>query len=46
MNVRRGAGKKITVPTMHVWSDGDTALLEKGARVTRDYAVGEYRFES
>jgi pimeloyl-ACP methyl ester carboxylesterase len=26
----RGIGEKITVPTMYVWSDGDTALLEKG----------------
>jgi pimeloyl-ACP methyl ester carboxylesterase len=36
---------KIAVPAMHVWSDGDTALLEKGARATGDYVVGEYRFE-
>jgi pimeloyl-ACP methyl ester carboxylesterase len=38
-------GKKVTVPTMHVWSDGDTALREKGARLTGDYVKGEYRLE-
>ena len=36
---------KITVPTMYVWSDGDTALLEKGARDCRRYVSGKYRFE-
>ena len=36
---------KITVPTMYVWSDGDTALLEKGARDCGRYVSGEYRFE-
>jgi pimeloyl-ACP methyl ester carboxylesterase len=41
----RKTGRKITVPTMYVWSDDDTALLEKGARLCRDYVVGEYRFE-
>jgi pimeloyl-ACP methyl ester carboxylesterase len=40
----RETGKKVTVPTMHVWSDGDMALLEKGARLCGDYVVGEYRF--
>ena len=41
----RDTGKKVTVPTMHVWSDGDIALREKGARLTGDYVRGEYRFE-
>ena len=41
----RGIGEKITVPTMYVWSDGDAALLEKGARDTGRYVSGEYRFE-
>jgi pimeloyl-ACP methyl ester carboxylesterase len=40
-----GIGAKITVPTMYVWSDGDTGLLEKGARNTGRYVSGEYRFE-
>ena len=41
----RKVGGKITVPTMYVWSDGDTALREKGARDTARYVAGEYRFE-
>jgi pimeloyl-ACP methyl ester carboxylesterase len=41
----RDAGRKVTVPTMFIWSDGDIALREKGARATGDYVVGEYRFE-
>jgi pimeloyl-ACP methyl ester carboxylesterase len=41
----RETGKKVTVPTMHVWSDGDIALREKGARLTGDYVLGDYRFE-
>lgn len=42
----RGTSQKITVPTMYVWSDGDTALLEKGARNSGRYVSGEYRFET
>ncbi|MGX9787448.1 alpha/beta fold hydrolase [Mycobacterium sp. MMS18-G62] len=41
----RDASKKVTVPTMFIWSDGDIALREKGARLTGDYVLGEYRFE-
>jgi pimeloyl-ACP methyl ester carboxylesterase len=37
--------REITVPTMYVWSDGDTALLEKGARDCGRYVSAEYRFE-
>lgn len=33
------------VPTMHVWSDGDKALLEKASRSTGKYVDAEYRFE-
>lgn len=43
-----GIGKPIgraSVPTMFIWSDGDTACLEKGARGCADYVTGEYRFE-
>jgi len=36
---------KITVPTMYLWSDADTAQLEQGARNTESYVSGEYRFE-
>jgi pimeloyl-ACP methyl ester carboxylesterase len=39
------AGKKVSVPTMFIWSDGDIALREKGARTCGDYVLGEYRFE-
>jgi pimeloyl-ACP methyl ester carboxylesterase len=38
-------GRKVTVPTMFIWSDGDIALREKGARLTGDYVLGDYRFE-
>lgn len=36
---------RIQVPTMHVWSDGDKALLEKASRNTGDYVDAEYRYE-
>jgi pimeloyl-ACP methyl ester carboxylesterase len=42
----REVGDKITVPTMYVWSDGDNALLYKGARDCGRYVNGEYRFET
>jgi pimeloyl-ACP methyl ester carboxylesterase len=45
LNDPREFGKKVTVPTMFIWSDGDIALLEKGAQATRDYVDAEYRFE-
>jgi pimeloyl-ACP methyl ester carboxylesterase len=43
-----GMGKPIgrsSVPTMFIWSDGDTACLEQGARDCGNYVTGEYRFE-
>ncbi len=42
----RATGAKIDVPTLYVWSDGDTALVEKPARNTARYVSGEYRFET
>jgi pimeloyl-ACP methyl ester carboxylesterase len=42
----RGIGEKITVPTMYVWSDGDTGVLGKGAHDCGRYVSGEYRFET
>ncbi|MCW2690055.1 MAG: alpha/beta hydrolase fold protein, partial [Mycobacterium sp.] len=42
----RGIGDKITVPTMYVWSDGDTGVLGKGARDCGRNVSGEYRFET
>lgn len=41
----RGAMGKISVPTLYVWSDGDTAVLDKAARNCGGYVTGEYRFE-
>jgi pimeloyl-ACP methyl ester carboxylesterase len=41
----RKTGGKISVPTLYVWSDGDTALLAKAARNCGRYVTGEYRFE-
>jgi pimeloyl-ACP methyl ester carboxylesterase len=43
-DVRR-APRETTVPTMYVWSDGDTAVHSKGALNTGRYVTGEYRFE-
>jgi pimeloyl-ACP methyl ester carboxylesterase len=40
----RAAGS-VTVPTMYVWSDGDTALCRDGAVRTEKYVSGPYRFE-
>lgn len=37
---------KIHVPTMYVWSDGDTALCIDGALLTEDFVDGPYRFET
>jgi pimeloyl-ACP methyl ester carboxylesterase len=41
----RQVGRRITVPTLYVWSDGDTALLSKVAHAAGRYVSGEYRFE-
>ena len=42
----RRVGAKITVPTMYVWGDGDTTLLNKAAHSCGRYVSGEYRFEA
>jgi pimeloyl-ACP methyl ester carboxylesterase len=36
----------VTVPTMHVWSDGDVALGRAGAVGTAAFVSGPYRFEA
>src|SRR6202022_1851865 len=41
----RANPQKISVSTLYVWSDGDTALLPKAAHDTARYVSGEYRFE-
>ena len=33
------------MPTQMVWSDGDTAVKEKGVRYCGDYVTGDYRLE-
>jgi pimeloyl-ACP methyl ester carboxylesterase len=41
----RTTNRKISVPTLYVWSDEDGALAEKSARDTAKYVTGDYRFE-
>ncbi|TQF65720.1 alpha/beta fold hydrolase [Rhodococcus spelaei] len=36
---------RVSVPTLHVWSDRDTALGPKGAALSSGYVDGPYRFE-
>ncbi|MCC7536536.1 MAG: alpha/beta hydrolase [Deltaproteobacteria bacterium] len=43
--LRGGELGNITVPTLFVWSDGDTALCRDGADLTADFVQGPYRFE-
>lgn len=42
---RSVVGRKVSVPTTHVWSSEDSALTRKGAELTRRYVSGPYRFE-
>ena len=47
---RRGSGRSRTArpcatPTLYVWSTGDPALGREAAEWTRDYVLGDYRFE-
>lgn len=35
----------VRVPTLYVWSTGDPALGREAAEWTRDFALGDYRFE-
>jgi pimeloyl-ACP methyl ester carboxylesterase len=45
LNPMREAGKKVTVPTMYIWSDRDMYLRGNGAQNCGNYVAGEYRFE-
>lgn len=36
---------RVSVPTTHVWSDGDTALSRRGAELAGQYVDGSYRLE-
>jgi pimeloyl-ACP methyl ester carboxylesterase len=37
---------RVRVPTMYIWSDGDTAITAKPAYDTAKYVAGPYRFET
>jgi pimeloyl-ACP methyl ester carboxylesterase len=41
----RALGAKVTVPTLYVWSDGDAAIGQKGAALTRHFVTGAYTYE-
>ncbi|MGJ9413403.1 alpha/beta fold hydrolase [Aeromicrobium sp. CF4.19] len=41
----RSLGGRVRVPTTHVWSSGDIALVRKGADLTERYVTGPYRLE-
>ncbi|MEV7552201.1 alpha/beta fold hydrolase [Amycolatopsis sp. NPDC089917] len=40
-----GLRGRVSVPTTHVWSDGDTALSRRSAELAGQYVDGEYRLE-
>ncbi|MBC7630042.1 alpha/beta fold hydrolase [Aeromicrobium sp.] len=37
-------GRKVSVPTTYIWSDGDVALGRKGADLTKNFVSGPYDF--
>jgi len=45
LGVSGASGARVVVPTLYVWSTGDTALGRYGAELTVDYVDGPYRFE-
>lgn len=45
LGLTSSAGVRTTVPTLYVWSTGDTALGRYGAERCGDYVDGPYRFE-
>lgn len=40
-----GFGRKVSVPTTYVWSDGDAALDRRGADLTPQFVTGPYELE-
>ena len=38
-------GRRVSVPTTYVWSDGDTALARRGAELTPQFVTGPYELE-
>jgi len=47
MNLQGGGSPMtpISMPTMYIWSTGDTALGREGAEATANFVEGPYRFE-
>lgn len=45
MTTTTPSASRISVPTLHVWSDGDTAIGPKSAALTPAFVDGPYRFE-
>ncbi|MFV1986483.1 MAG: alpha/beta fold hydrolase [Gemmatimonadota bacterium] len=45
LDVDPGQITPIRMPTMYIWSTGDTALGREGAELTADFIEGPYRFE-
>ena len=39
------AAQPVATPTLYVWSTGDPALGREAAEWTRNYVLGDYRFE-
>lgn len=38
-------GRRVSVPTTYVWSDGDTALARRGTELTPQFVKGPYELE-
>lgn len=41
----RSFAGRVSVPTTYVWSDGDTALVRRGAELTPQFVTGPYELE-
>lgn len=41
----RQVGRRVSVPTTYVWSDGDAALVRRGADLTPQFVTGPYELE-
>lgn len=42
---RKEMGHRVSVPTTYVWSDGDDALVRRGAELTPQFVTGPYELE-
>lgn len=45
LGLTSSSGARTTVPTLYVWSTGDTALGRRGAELCGDFVDAPYRFE-